>query len=185
MGAPKLNLPWGETTVLGHVLDILVSAGVSEIILVKGPIPIAIQDSWAGYPIKMVENQAGEEADMLGSLQSALRCICDTYRNEISLPLLIVLGDMPRIKAKTIQEVVFSYYSHRKSIVIPSIQMRRGHPWLIEQTLAKAILDLYPPATLKEFVNSHSEQIDYVTVDDPGILLDLDTPVDYENLKPA
>jgi molybdenum cofactor cytidylyltransferase len=71
------------------------------------------------------------------------------------------------------------------SLVIPSYQMRRGHPWLVSRSLWNELLELKPPETLRSFLNRHLEDIHYVEVDNAGILLDLDTPGDYEKHKPC
>ena len=34
MGRPKMTLPWGETTVIGQVVQVLDQAGVDEIVVV-------------------------------------------------------------------------------------------------------------------------------------------------------
>ena len=36
MGQPKMSLPWGETTVLGHVIATFKTAEVDEVLVVTG-----------------------------------------------------------------------------------------------------------------------------------------------------
>jgi len=58
--------------------------------------------------------------------------------------------------------------------------MRRGHPWLVQASLWPALLAMQAGQTLRDFLNRHAAQIEYVEVDTPSILKDLDTPEDYE-----
>jgi CTP:molybdopterin cytidylyltransferase MocA len=61
--------------------------------------------------------------------------------------------------------------------------LRRGHPWLVRRELWAELLALRPPQTLRDFLNAHAEEIQYVETD-PTILKDLDTPEDYRREKP-
>ena len=46
------------------------------------------------------------------------------------------------------------------------------------------MLGLKPPKTLRDFLNRHANAIQYVKLDTPTILADLDTPEDYEKSRP-
>jgi CTP:molybdopterin cytidylyltransferase MocA len=38
--------------------------------------------------------------------------------------------------------------------------------------------------TLRDFLNEHADEIEYVNIDSPSILKDVDTPEDYRRQKP-
>jgi hypothetical protein len=40
--------------------------------------------------------------------------------------------------------------------------------------------NLTPPQSSRDFLNQYANQIQYVDLDDPNILADLDTPGDYQ-----
>jgi molybdenum cofactor cytidylyltransferase len=63
--------------------------------------------------------------------------------------------------------------------------MHRGHPWLVDRGYWDEILSLRPPETMRSFLNSKHEIIDYVTVATPTILQDIDTREDYEQYRPS
>ncbi len=67
-----------------------------------------------------------------------------------------------------------------KAIIIPSYQLKRGHPILIDRALWPEVLALPETATLRDFVRAHEAQICYVVVETDSVLKDLDTPEDYE-----
>jgi molybdenum cofactor cytidylyltransferase len=69
-------------------------------------------------------------------------------------------------------------------IIVPSYKMRRGHPWIIERSMWQAVLELQPRDSLRTFLSQRRDMIDYLAVDTESILLDLDTPLDYQNQKP-
>jgi molybdenum cofactor cytidylyltransferase len=63
--------------------------------------------------------------------------------------------------------------------------MRRGHPVLIGRPQWQDVLGLREGETLRNFLRRKADQIDYVVVDDPGVIQDLDTPEDYERGAPC
>jgi CTP:molybdopterin cytidylyltransferase MocA len=60
--------------------------------------------------------------------------------------------------------------------------MRRGHPWLLDNSFKNEILDLVEPENLRDLLIRNESQISYLVVDDPEILEDMDSPEDYERL---
>ena len=76
------------------------------------------------------------------------------------------------------------YKATDSALIVPSFQMKRGHPWLVARPLWNEILALQPPSTPREFLKDHSDQIRYVNLDTPTILADLDTPEDYDKAHP-
>jgi molybdenum cofactor cytidylyltransferase len=70
------------------------------------------------------------------------------------------------------------------NIVMPSIKNRRGHPWIIRRILWKEIMALQAPMTMRDYIHSHQEDIHYVLVEDEKVVEDMDTPEDYQRMKP-
>lgn len=62
--------------------------------------------------------------------------------------------------------------------------MHRGHPWLIEKSYWNEVLELVPPNTLRNFLQMHNDVIEYLEVDAPSVLQDLDTQNDYYQYRP-
>lgn len=180
MGNPKINLPWGDVTILGQVVRTLAEAGVDDIVIVTGGTPVEGTDRWLGLPFRLVHNPDYASGEMLSSLRAGLGALPGETE-----AVLIALGDMPAVPVEAIRSVLEAWRSSHASLVVPSYQMRRGHPWLVTPQLWPALLSLQSPATLRTFLNQHQAAIQYVNVDSPGILLDLDTPADYANHKPC
>jgi molybdenum cofactor cytidylyltransferase len=98
--------------------------------------------------------------------------------------VLIGLGDQPQIQERSVRLVLEGYRRSGASIVVPSFQMRRGHPWLVGRAHWDEILAMKSPASLRVFLNSHTGEIHYVDINNDSILQDLDTPEDYLKFKP-
>jgi CTP:molybdopterin cytidylyltransferase MocA len=56
---------------------------------------------------------------------------------------------------------------------------------LVRRDLWASLAALTGDATLREFLNQHTDQIVYLNVDRPSVLMDLDTPDEYQRQKPG
>jgi molybdenum cofactor cytidylyltransferase len=174
MGTPKINLPWIKTTVLGKVLSTLLEAGLEEIILVVGAHPVQGMEAFVNQGVRQVFNPIFASGEMLSSFQAGLR-----GASQESLAALLVLGDQPQMEVEVVRTIITAYGQRRPKLLIPSYQMRRGHPWVVSRELWGEILDLQPPASLRDFLQFHVEEIMYLPVERETVLQDLDTPQDY------
>jgi molybdenum cofactor cytidylyltransferase len=179
MGQQKMFMPWGQTSVIGKVVSTLLEAGIMEVCVVTGGNQAELKETLGAYEISYTYNKDFANGEMLTSVQVGLESL-----GEKSEAVLIVLGDQPQIKVKVIQEIVERYGSTLHKIIVPSYQMHRGHPWLLEKTYWQDIQNIKPPETLRNFLKAHQEVIDYMTTDSQSIIQDLDTQADYFQYKP-
>jgi CTP:molybdopterin cytidylyltransferase MocA len=56
---------------------------------------------------------------------------------------------------------------------------------LVQRELWDELLDMPADANLRTFLNRHANEIDYLNLTTPSVLMDLDTPEDYARSKPA
>ena len=180
MGRPKMSLPWGDSTVIGQVVSVLLAAGAEDIVVVTGGDRESVDVALRDFPVEKVFNPDFANGEMLLTLQHGLnRLKCETDA------ALVVLGDQPQIEVGIVQIVIAAYQEEGHALVVPSHRMRRGHPWLVARPMWQTILDLQPPATMRRFLANYAADIHYLNVDTPSILLDLDTPQDYDRYKPG
>ncbi|MCI0519946.1 MAG: nucleotidyltransferase family protein [Chloroflexi bacterium] len=182
MGRPKMSLPWGGTTVIGQVAATLHVCGLRPLIAVTGGAAETAAAALAGLPgevaVRCVFNPHFAAGEMLSSLQVGVAALGDTSA------VLIALGDQPQIEAEVVDKVLAAYEETGASLVIPSRQMRRGHPILISRELWPDLLALRSPATLRDFLSTRAAEIYYVLVENNSIFADIDTPEDFERHRP-
>jgi molybdenum cofactor cytidylyltransferase len=65
---------------------------------------------------------------------------------------------------------------------IPRFDGRHGHPIWISRSLIPEFLALPASSSAKEAIARHATGINYIDVDDPGILADVDDPPAYARL---
>jgi molybdenum cofactor cytidylyltransferase len=116
---------------------------------------------------------------MLSSIQCALEAMPDQAQ-----AVLIGLGDQPQVQERTVQLICEEYQGSKSRLIVPSFQMRRGHPWLVARPLWNKILALKPPESPRDFLTRHANEIHYVNMNTQSVLADLDTPEDYKKSAP-
>jgi molybdenum cofactor cytidylyltransferase len=178
MGQPKMLMPWGNSTVFGTIIETLHTADIDDIVVVTGALHKKLESVY-DKELCFVHNEQYANGEMLTSIQVGLRSI--TRKDGA---VLVVLGDQPQLQAGTIRLITDRYQQTHHSIIVPSFNMHRGHPWLIDHTCWEEILNLLPPETLRTYLALKHEIIDYIIVNTPTILQDLDTPEDYTHYRP-
>ena len=176
---PKMLLPWGDLTVIEHVVATFLNAGLKDILIVTGAAQEQVENAVDRYSVRKIHNRDYAAGEMLSSLQCGIR-----EMSELAQAVLIGLGDQPQIQESSIRAICDGYQASRSSLIVPSFQRKRGHPWLVARPLWNEILALSPPETPRDFLNQHSDKIEYVNLSTPTILADLDTPEDYEKSHP-
>lgn len=173
MGAFKLTLPWRGTTVIGQVVQTLSALGLAEIVVVTGHRAADVEAALTGRRVGCVFNPHYAGGEMLSSIQTGLAAL-----SADSEAVLVCLGDQPQMETATVAAVLAEgERTEWRRVVIPSYQMRSGHPILLPIALKLQIMDTTD--TLRAILRANSEIVQYVLVDTPTVLADLDTPEDY------
>jgi molybdenum cofactor cytidylyltransferase len=185
MGEPKLLMKWMDGTVLGHVVSVFARAGVEDILVITGSnrekIEQLVEDLANRYPVRCVYNSSYNSGEMLSSVQRGLE---DLVEKNIGAAM-IGLGDQPQVEGGSVKVILDEYRRTHYSLIVPSYQMRRGHPWLVGRIHWDEILLLKAPQTLRDFLSRHAETIHYVKTENASVLADLDTPADYSKSHPS
>jgi molybdenum cofactor cytidylyltransferase len=181
MGQPKMLMPWGDTTILGQVVSVIGSCGISDISVITGGARELIEKEilrlGKELAVRSVFNPNHESGEMLSSLQAGLL----EQQPEVEATL-IGLGDQPQIHAGTVKDIITAFRQSGDKLIIPSFEKRRGHPLLIPRLFWPDILQMEAPDTLRDFINSHVDKILYVD-GDASVLQDIDTPEEYRKAR--
>lgn len=173
-GRNKLLLPYGTSTVLQTIVDHLSVPGVDHVWVVTGPFEDDILRHVKGPSVRFVRNTAHEEG-MSSSVRTAARMISEDVAGVIVAP-----GDMPMFTSSTVQILIEQY--RPQHIVIPRYRTRRGHPILMDRRYFLESLDSSEDRILERILREHASGVQYVDVEDEGILRDFDTPEEYEQM---
>jgi len=91
------------------------------------------------------------------------------------------LVDHPLVEPAAIEAMIANLAANR--IVLPTFEGRRGHPVLFSSEILEEILALPPSEGANIVVRKSPDRIIEVSVNVPGILVDVDTPEQFEKLR--
>lgn len=177
MGSPKPLLKMAGRTFLWHIVQQLQMAGVSEIVVVLGHDAANIKANCGVSNVLFVANKEYRHGQF-SSLQTGIRAL-----KKGTEAAVICLVDQPQVQAEWIRELVATYRSGEKPIVIPKHQGKRGHPVIYSSRLFGEIPAMAPTDNAHMLQARHQNEIAEVEIDDQGILLDVDTPQDLGNIR--
>ncbi len=180
MGTQKLLLPYEGSTMIERVVDNVLGSVIEKAVVVLGADNARITEIIAHKPVKIILNPKPEKG-MLSSVMCGIEAI-----PEDANAVLIYLGDQPNIPPAITNAVVKAYNDALSGIVIPVHHHRRGHPLLVDMKYRRDISRLDLEEGLRSLMHLFPEDVLEVDVDEPGILVDIDTREDYSKaLKKA
>ncbi len=182
MGRPKLLLPWGTTTVLGHLIAGWRTLGASRILVVLAAGDTVVSgelDRLAGMAAEVERVINPEPArGMFSSVQAAAGW--SGGRPEPSVTQwLVSLGDQPHVRQETWRRLLTEAGTHPDRICQPARRGRARHPVALPAACFLQIATARD-ATLKDYLEARSSRRLTFESDDLGLDLDLDFPADYE-----
>lgn len=177
MGQLKQLLPWGDTTLVEHQIQILIKTGYpvqvilgfsSEIIIPvieKYPVNIFINDKW--------------ERGIGSSIATGITKIIRKFPKAGGA--LITLLDQPLLTTAYFEQMLGSYKpGSRKILVSQSVSGWKGVPALFDKYYFKDLLELKDDEGAKKIIQ-HFEK-DIIVVEGGEILEDIDTPQSYKRM---
>jgi molybdenum cofactor cytidylyltransferase len=184
MGRPKLLLPFGDCTVLAAVIHTIKKAGVADVLVVLGPhqkdhVPAAAE------ALAHVIVLAKPTADMRETVEGGLAWYRHKFDPDPTADQwLLCPADHPTLNAGVVRRLVRMRKTNpAMSIVLPTYEGRRGHPVLVDWKHAAGLRRLPAHQGINVYLRQQTAETLEVPVDTPDILIDLDTPEDYEKLQ--
>lgn len=176
MGRPKQLAHLGGVPILVHVLRTVREAGLKDIIVVLGSSAEAIKKEVGLEGFGVVENSAYSQG-ISGSIKLGLSQVAIETR-----AVLILLADQPLVLSSTLIRLIAEYGRSRPQAAIPTYQGRPGNPVLLDRSLFDKARQLKGDEGFRSILRD-SQNVIRIEVDDPGILLDVDTPEDLERCE--
>ena len=174
MGRPKPLLEADGTTFLERAIKLLRTAGCTYVIAVVND-----SDDWiarvadtTGAAVVINDRPDSEQID---SLQLAIANLPENYDGVVVLPV-----DFPRVKQETVTALLQEFTRKRPAVLNPSHNGRSGHPVIFSRDVVTELLRPNLPEGARTVIERHSRDAEIMDVDDPGVLIDIDTPADYQ-----
>ncbi|HTS33811.1 MAG TPA: NTP transferase domain-containing protein [Thermoplasmata archaeon] len=172
MGRPKGAVPFEGTPLLELVLQKLRSAGVGSAVVVLGHGAEQVRRSVRFLNEKVVV-ASDYRAGMSRSLAAGLGAVPTGARR-----VMVVLADQPFIEPSTYARLARRAAEPDGRIFIPTFRGIRGNPVLFDYSLASEATLIEGDVGCRAMFPHHLAEIREVPLDDPGILVDIDTEAD-------
>ncbi len=174
MGSPKALLPYRGATFL-ETLAGLLAARCGAVIVVVGAHAVEIEAAPWRRPdgLRIVRNES-YLSGQTSSLQAGLRALPDDCAG-----VLFTLVDHPALSAQTIDALL---EPPRPLIRVPRFREERGHPVWFRRDLIPEFLALPSDGAANQVVRAHRAETEFIDVDDPGVIADIDDPAAYREL---
>lgn len=165
----------GETFV-ERVARTLIAGGVADALVVGRPDDEMLRQvaEGMGPGVRFVPNP---DADS-GQLSSVLAGLAVADRPG-TRGILVIPVDLPRILPGTVATLLAAFASSGAAIVRATHGGRHGHPVLFARAVFADLRRADPAIGAKAVLRAREREIQNVEVDDPGVLIDVDTPEDY------
>jgi molybdenum cofactor cytidylyltransferase len=174
MNSPKALLQIHGKTFVEHISEQMARSGVDPVCVVAGAHFAEIRNHFGLREEFSIIHNLKYSQGQLSSLKEGLRQLPTGSEAAMVWPV-----DLPLVHVNTVKAIVQAFKQSRKAVVIPSMNGRHGHPVIYGTPAIGSIFTLKGDRTAKDVRTLLKDDVFYVEVSDPGVLIDIDTPEDY------
>ncbi len=168
-GGSKVFAELEGRPLVAHVSATAAASRAAPVIVVTGRGAELMVTALAGHDAVLVHNPRYAEG-MAGSIATGIAAVPKTAEAAI-----ILLADMPRVAPATLDALIAAFEREQPDAVMPVHDERRGNPVLISRALFPALLRLGGDKGARRILADGAYRVLHCVVDDPGVLVDVDT----------
>lgn len=170
----KPLLPFGGQPAIKKAVLSLHGAGIGPLKVVTGFRAEELKPILRALPVTVLHNR-NPKGDMFSSIVLGVSSFVEgEVQGVFVLPV-----DTPLVRSETVREIG-RVFTPKSLVCIPSYKGKRGHPPLISMSLKKSLVNFCAEGGLRFFFkNLDPGDILSLPVNDPAVLLDMDTDEDY------
>lgn len=176
MGQFKPLLKFGSSTMIETCLDTIESVEIGQAVVVAGHRGTELRDALSSRNVTWAIN-SDPDSQMGASIALGVQALVPETD-----AVFLALADQPAVSARMYTELLAEKERTGAKIVVPEFDGHRGHPVLVDLCYRDELLRLDEGEGLRGFLDRHVADVYRVPVDNPYVLLDLDTPEQYEEL---
>jgi molybdenum cofactor cytidylyltransferase len=186
MGRDKALLPWPPQATQGFSVETFLSAAIRAlsfstdfVVAVAGANEAVLSAAVYSNGASIVTNPDPGRGQF-SSLQIGLQEVLSRGRDAA----IVTLVDRPPARRATVEALRHAFEEAPPNIwaVVPEFSGHHGHPIVIGREFIEIFLHAPPTASAREIEHRYQEHIQYVTVEDPFVCLNVNTPEDYADL---
>lgn len=179
LGRPKQLEPWGQKTLLSHIIDLVETFPVDETWVVVGADLDRVVNEIGPRPVGIIQNP-----DWESGLASSLRVGLDALTQLSKVDgALVFMGDQPSVRADVVTALIEKHRRSPAMAIVPKYRYTRGNPVLLDRALWPRLMSLEGDEGAQRLLQAHSEWVEEVWFDSLPPR-DIDTQADVEELRP-
>lgn len=186
-GKPKQLLEWRGQPFVRAVAQTALQAGLSPVVVVTGANAENVEAALAGLEVLMARNDnwhSGQGTSVREGIQALLSpppSLRDTSSEGVNVGgAVFLLADQPQVTGTVIQALREKHAEGLYPIVAPLVMDRRGNPVLFDRATFSDLLNIEGDSGGRAIFHKH--RVEYLPWHDDSLLLDVDTPEQYERL---
>lgn len=154
-----------------HAARALIASGANPVVVVLGHEPAAVEAALEGLPVTIARNP-----DYTGGLSTSLKAGIAALPDHCT-GAVIALGDMPGVTPADIDSLIEAFDpAAGHTICVPIHHGKRGNPVLWGQRYFAEMSGVSGDVGARHLIGENADQVVEVARDNPGVLIDLDTP---------
>ncbi len=177
-GSPKQLLPFGDTTLLGHVVRNVNASGLDRVIVVLGRSADESKDAVDFGRAAVVDNRAYRS----GCASSLLAGLDTLGEGAECAAVMLVLGDQPGVGTAVIDDVCEDWRAHRPWAAVTSYRGELGHPFVFARSAFDDLRGLHGDKAIWKLIEAQPERVRQMEMD-IELPPDIDTPEDYQRVR--
>ena len=184
MGRPKLLLPWGGSTVIERLLEVLDHPQIALRCVVVRSDDDALAECVSRAGAFALRPRL-DPVDMKASVVAAIQEIQSRFDPQPADGWLLIPADHPCLDRGLLEELLSHWQETRSDILLPRHGERRGHPALFRWSLAKEVGSIPDDCGLNWLIQKNGDRVTEHLAHESRSFIDLDTPEDYERHRPS
>ncbi len=174
LGRPKQTLLWRGQPLVRHVAQTALKAGLSPVVVVTGAARAEVERAVEGLPVRLVHNpewQAGQSSSLKIGLQELPPETGATF---------FLLADQPQVPPTLLWSMIETHRKSAAPLIAPQVEGRRANPVLFDRVTFPDLSGLSGDTGGRALFARYP--VSWVLWNDASLLLDVDTPEDYQRL---
>ena len=185
MGTPKAAIDLDGSSFVARVLSALADGGAEPLLIVVGKDADTVRGALPrGREVALLRNPEPGR----GQLSSLKVALAELLANDATVAgAVVALVDHPVVTPATIAALVSALQRSRAdgapAIALPRHLGKRGHPVGFSRAVWDELLATPDELGARAVTRRVPGRVQEIDVDDPGVLLDIDTPDDLQRLR--
>jgi molybdenum cofactor cytidylyltransferase len=174
-GRPKQLLDWKGQPFVRAVAQTAIRAGLSPVVVVTGSNTVQVEAAISDLNVSIVRNENWQSGQG-SSIREGIKAITSFQTGGA----IFLLSDQPQINTAIIHALVEKHAEGLHTIIAPMILDTRGNPVLFDRVTFSDLMGIEGDTGGRAIF--HRYKVEYLPWHDDSLLLDVDTPEQYQRL---